>query len=198
MQESVTTPTILVPLDGSPLSERALPYAEHLARATAARLVLTRVIPVHVIQPAEDDLAVADDARAYLDALADEVAARGLHVGTASLWGNPAPMIVDHVIAMQAQLNCHGNTWPIGSWPLVVWQRCRRGPASRTSPCRIGTTFRRPALGNRPSPSHPGIARWFTAEPSGPRGSGGVGRATWCGAGAASSSPVAVVRSVRS
>jgi len=34
------TRTILLPLDGSPLAERALPYAAHLASATGARLVL--------------------------------------------------------------------------------------------------------------------------------------------------------------
>jgi nucleotide-binding universal stress UspA family protein len=35
-------PTIVVPLDGSPPAERALPYAERLARAGSGRLVLVR------------------------------------------------------------------------------------------------------------------------------------------------------------
>ena len=35
--------TILVPLDGSKLSEQALPLAQSLAKATGARLELVRV-----------------------------------------------------------------------------------------------------------------------------------------------------------
>ena len=35
--------TILVPLDGSPLAERALPYAATLARASGGRLILVRI-----------------------------------------------------------------------------------------------------------------------------------------------------------
>ena len=34
--------TILVPLDGTPIGEAALPYAEALAARTGARLVLVR------------------------------------------------------------------------------------------------------------------------------------------------------------
>jgi hypothetical protein len=37
----------LVPLDGSLLAERALPYAEHLARASGARLLLVRAALAH-------------------------------------------------------------------------------------------------------------------------------------------------------
>ena len=35
--------TILLPLDGSPLAERAVPYAETLARAAGAKVILLRV-----------------------------------------------------------------------------------------------------------------------------------------------------------
>ena len=34
--------TILVPLDGSPLAERAVPYASRIARTTGGELLLVR------------------------------------------------------------------------------------------------------------------------------------------------------------
>src|SRR6266516_1978732 len=47
-QEEAVFSTILIPLDGSPLAERALPYAERLARAGPTRLVLTRAVLARV------------------------------------------------------------------------------------------------------------------------------------------------------
>jgi nucleotide-binding universal stress UspA family protein len=40
----IMTKTILVPLDGSPLSERAVPYAQVLARRLGARVLLVRAV----------------------------------------------------------------------------------------------------------------------------------------------------------
>lgn len=45
--------TVLVPLDGSPLAERALPFAEALARPAGGRLVLVRAVPF-LSRPAGD------------------------------------------------------------------------------------------------------------------------------------------------
>jgi len=47
---------ILVPLDGSPLSERALPYAAELARSTGASLTLVRAADVHPRSSADKPL----------------------------------------------------------------------------------------------------------------------------------------------
>ena len=41
--------TILVPLDGSPLAERALPHAEAIATATEARITLIRAVQAQVL-----------------------------------------------------------------------------------------------------------------------------------------------------
>ena len=79
--------TLLVPLDGSLLAEYALPYAERLAQACSARLVLTRVLPVYSMQPPQDDLASADEARDYLRRVASRLAARGCQVETSAVWG---------------------------------------------------------------------------------------------------------------
>ena len=77
---------ILIPLDGSPLGERALPYAEALARATRARLLLVQVARARgaaglpaTLSPA----AATDDAERYLEAAAAALRARGLEAETA-------------------------------------------------------------------------------------------------------------------
>ena len=78
--------TILVPLDGSALAERALPYAEALARPGGGRLVLVRAVP-YLARPAGDKpfatLAAARDAaaaeaREYLDCAAARLGERGI------------------------------------------------------------------------------------------------------------------------
>src|SRR4030088_1692454 len=109
--------TILVPLDGSALSERALPYAERLSEATSARMVLCRTLAVFPARPA-DDLDSADEARAYLQRLAEQLSNNGRTVETALLWGEAAPEIVKQVRSAQAQLvvmGTHGRSG-IGSW----------------------------------------------------------------------------------
>ena len=83
--------TILVPLDGSALAERALPYAEALARPQGGRLVLVRAVP-YLARPATDEhyptlvaarAAAAAEARAYLEALATRLGERGLGASVA-------------------------------------------------------------------------------------------------------------------
>ena len=109
--------TILVPLDGSPLSERALPYAERLAEVTSARIVLCRALAVFAPRPA-DDLDSADEARAYLQRLAEQLSNNGRTVETALLWGEAAPEILKQVRSAQAQLvvmGTHGRSG-IGRW----------------------------------------------------------------------------------
>lgn len=71
--------TIIVPLDGSALSERVLPYASALARASRARLVLFRALPlVPTDTPWED----ARQARGSLETVAERVRSAGLEVTT--------------------------------------------------------------------------------------------------------------------
>lgn len=78
--------TIIVPLDGSPLAERALPYAESLAGTETGRLVLVRAVP-YLARPAGDQPfstltaardAAAEEAREYLAAVASRLVARGV------------------------------------------------------------------------------------------------------------------------
>lgn len=78
--------TIIVPLDGSPLAERALPYAAALARAGGGSLVLVRAVPFLARPteetPGQDAFAARDaaarEARAQLRAIAGRLTEAGL------------------------------------------------------------------------------------------------------------------------
>jgi nucleotide-binding universal stress UspA family protein len=65
--------TILVPLDGSGLAERALTYATAIAVRTGAQLLLVRVASSHTlvgIDPRERQLGAIREAESYLQHLA--------------------------------------------------------------------------------------------------------------------------------
>ncbi len=105
--------TILVPLDGSPLSERAIPFATRLARAPGARLVLVRSVE------AERDLVEgASHTRTYLEAHAGALVSEGVDVATAVPAGAPAPAILGEVRARSVDLivmSTHGRSG-LGRW----------------------------------------------------------------------------------
>lgn len=78
--------TILVPLDGSWLAERALPYAAAFTRPGGGQLVLVRAVP-YLSRPAHEDhfatlaaarAAATDEARDYLTRVAARLAERGV------------------------------------------------------------------------------------------------------------------------
>jgi len=84
---------ILVPLDGSALSECALPYAEGLARRTGASLTLVRAAqrPTRPLgDPAIDTQRAILQAEEYLDSLSRRLVARGLNVQTGVPYGGSA------------------------------------------------------------------------------------------------------------
>jgi nucleotide-binding universal stress UspA family protein len=108
---------ILVPLDGSPLAEHALPYAERLARATSARLILCRALSATKLQP-EQIVAAVGDARAYVQGVADQLAGRGSIVETTIPWGEPGDEILEQVRSARADLvvmATHGRSG-LGRW----------------------------------------------------------------------------------
>lgn len=77
---------ILVPLDGTLFSERALPLAVMLARATGAKLTLVRAAwsPDRPgLDPMASQMWAVREARTYLDTLAQPLLAQGLTVETA-------------------------------------------------------------------------------------------------------------------
>lgn len=98
---------IVVPLDGSPLAEVALPVAAAIATRCNAPLILLRVIEIVAIafadptgmvgtnyQPLLDSLQNAADS--YLNTLAGSLRGKGVHVQTATPMGEPADKIVEY------------------------------------------------------------------------------------------------------
>ena len=83
--------SILVPLDGSALAERALPYAEALARPSGARVVLVRAVSGDREHGADSEA----QARDYLNGLAARLAERISLAETAVPRGGAAEAIVE-------------------------------------------------------------------------------------------------------
>ncbi len=104
--------TILLPLDGSPLAELALPFAERLARATDAHIVAVRAIAPPV--PA----ALQAEVESYLETVASRLRDQGLSVETVAPAGAPAAAILQEARARGAGmivLSSHGRSG-VGRW----------------------------------------------------------------------------------
>jgi nucleotide-binding universal stress UspA family protein len=100
--------TILVPLDGSALGERALPYAAAVARATGDRLRLVRVV--------QGPAAAVAGAAAYLQRVAARLTRSD--TGTGVLAGDATAEILreaDRVEAGLVALSTHGRSG-LGRW----------------------------------------------------------------------------------
>jgi nucleotide-binding universal stress UspA family protein len=115
--------TLIVPLDGSPLAETALPYAEHLARTLGVELALIRTVPFGGTYV--DDatpLTGEREAHDYLATVTERLQVEGFMVRSTVIGGLPAPHIVDlahetpHSLLV---LTTHGRSalarWFVGS-----------------------------------------------------------------------------------
>ncbi len=125
--------SILVPLDGSELAQRALPVAEHLAEAGSVRLTLTSVLPgVVLLEYPREDVESERDVGSYLDTIAHRLKDRGLQVETSAPRGDPASSILAQVDCTHADvivMATHGRSglgrWLYGS---VADEVLRRAP----------------------------------------------------------------------
>lgn len=99
--------TILVPLDGSPLAERALPHAEAIATATGARIALIRAVQEQSFlgkdKPAARVTAMAE-AEAYLTEIAALLMTRGFTVDTSVGYGDTSTTILAEAEDREANL----------------------------------------------------------------------------------------------
>jgi len=114
---------ILVPLDGSPLAERALTYATALAGATGANLLLVRAAFSHTlagVDPRERQLGALQEAEAYLQQIATKVRDQGFACETVARYGHAAECITESARTRHVDLivmATHGRTGP-GRWVL--------------------------------------------------------------------------------
>lgn len=110
--------TILVPVDGSPLAERAVPYAVKLAKAAGAKVALLRVLDT--LRPGRR-AASEPDPRVQLEATAERARAGGAEVETVTrqvYYGDTAAVIVQAAREERAGLivmSTHGRG-SLGRW----------------------------------------------------------------------------------
>lgn len=110
--------TVLVPLDGSPLAENALPAAVDLVKdRPGVTLVLVRAAEASTlpgIDPTDAQVAVVHDAETYLDAVSARLAEQGVKQVRTSVWyGPPAPAILEAAEVGKADLivmSTHGRS----------------------------------------------------------------------------------------
>lgn len=128
---------ILVPLDGSPCSEAALPHAHALAEKFGAELILLRVVSPILAPPpppsdmglwvpgslysAESEAAREQDAESYIASIARSFTERG-GVVTEVEWGGAAEQIAQCAVQHRVDLivmGTHGRhgleRWLVGS-----------------------------------------------------------------------------------
>lgn len=112
---------ILVPLDGSELAERALPYAERLAGKAGRKVILVRSVHVRTLpgrDPSDAQVKAIDDAERYLASIASRLGDAGVAVESAVPYGPPAAEILDETRIRQADLvlmATHGRSG-VGRW----------------------------------------------------------------------------------
>ena len=90
--------TILLPLDGSSMAERALPYAATLARRSGGRVVLVEAVEAHPflgVDLSDAQIAVVDRAETNLRNAASRLDAEGISAEPHTYYDDPVTSILD-------------------------------------------------------------------------------------------------------
>jgi nucleotide-binding universal stress UspA family protein len=169
---------ILVPLDGSPLAEAAIPTAAGMAAAAGAELILLRAAQVQRftgLDLGEAEIRVVAEAEAYLATVQARLAAAGLgRVITAVWYGPAAASIVEAAHLYPADLivmSTHGRS---GLGRLILGSVAGSVLRGTRTPILMVRDGQAPVA----SPSSGVEARpWLAATPDGSPGpTAGVGR----------------------
>jgi len=108
--------TILLPLDGSALAERAIPYAASIARRSGARVVLVEAVLAHTlpgIDPSDAQLDVTDRAQGSLRTAVTRLEAAGVEAEPHVYYDDPVHAILDAASRERADLivmSTHGRS----------------------------------------------------------------------------------------
>ena len=129
--ESVALKRILLPLDGSPLGESALPYVEELASKTHAEVLLLqiitpldRVIPIegYTVHLADVYGDVLNQTKTYLNKVEQRLKQKGIAAHYEVISGLPASAIIDYardkavnLVAMSTHGRSGISRWVMGS-----------------------------------------------------------------------------------
>jgi nucleotide-binding universal stress UspA family protein len=134
VEEAAVFQRVLVPLDGSEVSESALGYGVEIARRFEARLILlrafageqesTRILAMMPADPAggaidprsiemveESARAAQTEAQEYLKAKSDALTAEGLKVQTVMVDGSASDPVGGESRTRHARGNVHARTW---------------------------------------------------------------------------------------
>jgi nucleotide-binding universal stress UspA family protein len=116
----MTYQRVLVPLDGSELAERAIPYAKNLAKTKGSEVILFTVSIASVEQ-------LDRPMKAYLELNTKELQSQGIKASTAIAYGNVADEIIKFADKNKIDLiilSTHGHSgikrWALGSVALKV------------------------------------------------------------------------------
>jgi nucleotide-binding universal stress UspA family protein len=107
--------TILLPLDGSPLAERARTYAMLLARRSGANIKLMQAVQAYVApgtDPIEAQVEVTQCAEEFLNAVAERMNAEGIKTESHIYYGEPISSILDAATRQRADMivmSTHGR-----------------------------------------------------------------------------------------
>jgi len=116
---------VLVPLDGSPCAEVALPFVEKLAADLKASIALLRVVYAHTfpgVDPTDAEVKVVREAEDYLRGIEEQFKTKGFQVDAHVRYGNDAEEILEHAaqkdigfIAMTTHGRSGVKRWLLGS-----------------------------------------------------------------------------------
>ena len=143
---------IVIPLDGSPLAETALPYAEEIAAKTSSDIILLSVLQSEEAQEYQKHhsyaVKVVEATKRRVEKYLENSPGEAINVDTVTRAGNPAEGILDYVnkgafnlIVMATHGRSGISRWAIGSVADKV----------------VRATIRQPLMLIRTKGSHPDI-----------------------------------------
>lgn len=130
---------IVVPLDGSPLAEVALPYAEEIAGKMGSEIILLSVLPSEELEEYRHhhtySKKIVDFTRRHAEKYVERAGPKAIKVETATRVGNPAEGILDYVnkgafnlIVMATHGRSGVSRWAMGSVADKVVRATTRQP----------------------------------------------------------------------